>query len=77
MDTRERLLEAARYLFWERGYAASSLNDILHRAKARSAGFYHFFRGKEDLLHAVSGHLAGPLQQGHHRSLRFEQVLTA
>jgi AcrR family transcriptional regulator len=53
MNTRERILHAGRHLFWERGYAATSLHDILHAAKAQSGSFYHFFRGKEDLLHAV------------------------
>jgi AcrR family transcriptional regulator len=53
METRARLLHAGRHLFWERGYAATSLADILHTAKARSGSFYHFFQGKEDLLHAV------------------------
>jgi TetR/AcrR family transcriptional repressor of nem operon len=53
IDTRERILDAARHLFWERGYAATSVHDILHRAKARSGSFYHFFRAKEDLLQAV------------------------
>jgi TetR/AcrR family transcriptional repressor of nem operon len=53
MDTRERILEAARYLFWERGYAATGINDILKQAQARSGSFYHFFAGKEALLNAV------------------------
>jgi TetR/AcrR family transcriptional repressor of nem operon len=53
MDTRERILEAARYLFWERGYSATGINDILKQAQARSGSFYHFFAGKEALLNAV------------------------
>jgi TetR/AcrR family transcriptional regulator, transcriptional repressor for nem operon len=52
-STRERLLEAARYLFWERGYAATGIAEILHRAKANAGSFYHFFAGKEALLLAV------------------------
>ena len=53
MDTRDRILNAGRHLFWERGYSATGLADILQRAKARSGSFYHFFKSKEDLLHAV------------------------
>ena len=53
IDTRERILDAGRHLFWERGYSATGLADILERAKARSGSFYHFFKSKEDLLHAV------------------------
>ena len=52
-DTRERIVEAARYLFWERGYAATGLADILLRAKANSGSFYHFFESKDALLRTV------------------------
>lgn len=51
--TRDRILEAARYLFWEKGYAASGMADILDRAQANAGSFYHFFPGKEALLLAV------------------------
>src|SRR3954469_23001072 len=51
--TRARLLEAARYLFWEKGYAATGMAEILDRAQANAGSFYHFFPGKESLLLAV------------------------
>ena len=51
--TRERLLEAGRYLLWEKGYAATGIAEILDRAQARSGSFYHFFASKEALLLAV------------------------
>ena len=52
-DTRDRILEAGRHLFWERGYSATGLADILDRANAKSGSFYHFFASKDDLLRAV------------------------
>src|SRR5438132_537637 len=52
-DTRGRIIEAARYLFWERGYAATGLAEILARAKANSGSFYHFFESKDALLRTV------------------------
>ena len=52
-DTRQRLIEAARYLFWEKGYAATGLADILARAEANSGSFYHFFESKDALLRTV------------------------
>ena len=52
-DTRTRLVEAARYLFWERGYAATGLSEILRRARANSGSFYHFFDSKDALLRTV------------------------
>ncbi|HLK66930.1 MAG TPA: TetR/AcrR family transcriptional regulator [Bryobacteraceae bacterium] len=52
-STRTRLLDAARYLFWEKGYAATGMAEILDRAEANSGSFYHFFDSKEALLLAV------------------------
>jgi TetR/AcrR family transcriptional repressor of nem operon len=52
-DTRDRLIETARRLFWERGYASTGVADILRIAKARSGSLYYFFPAKEDLLVAV------------------------
>jgi TetR/AcrR family transcriptional repressor of nem operon len=52
-DTRERLIEAAVFLFWENGYAATGVAEILARAKVNSGSFYHFFKSKEALLLAV------------------------
>ncbi|HXA48895.1 MAG TPA: TetR/AcrR family transcriptional regulator [Candidatus Acidoferrum sp.] len=53
IPTRDRILEAARYLFWEKGYAATGMAEILERAQANAGSFYHFFPGKEALLIAV------------------------
>src|SRR5438046_118131 len=52
-DTRGRIIEAARHLFWERGYAATGLAEVLARARANSGSFYHFFESKDALLRTV------------------------
>ena len=52
-STRERLVVTARVLFWERGYEATSLADVVQKAGARSGSLYYFFRTKEELLLAV------------------------
>jgi TetR/AcrR family transcriptional repressor of nem operon len=52
-ETRTRLIESARYLFWERGFAGTSMADLLHHAEVNSGSFYHFFESKEALLRAV------------------------
>jgi TetR/AcrR family transcriptional regulator, transcriptional repressor for nem operon len=54
--TRGKLVEAARRLFWERGYEATSLQDVVDRARVKSGSLYYFFRTKEDLLLAVLDH---------------------
>ena len=51
--TRDRLIESARYLFWERGFAGTSMADLLSHAEVNSGSFYHFFESKEALLREV------------------------
>src|SRR5215470_1782893 len=53
LPTRERLIASARYLFWERGFAGTSMADLLAHAGVNSGSFYHFFESKEALLRAV------------------------
>lgn len=52
-SARELLLDAARYLFWEKGYAATGVAELLQRAQVNSGSFYHVFPSKEALLLAV------------------------
>jgi len=46
-------VESARELFFEQGYTATGIAQILERSKANSGSLYHFFPTKEDLLGAV------------------------
>src|ERR1051326_3332783 len=52
-ETRDRLVEAARRLFWEQGYTSTGIAQILEAADAGSGSLYYFFPTKEDLLLAV------------------------
>ena len=52
-DTRTRLVLTAMQLFLEKGYASTSVADVLHSAGLNSGSLYHFFPGKQDLLLAV------------------------
>jgi TetR/AcrR family transcriptional repressor of nem operon len=51
--TRERLIHSALFLFWERGFAGTSMAELLAHAEVNSGSFYHFFESKEALLKAV------------------------
>lgn len=51
--TKDRLIIAARDLFWERGYEATSLADVVEKAEAKTGSLYYFFKTKEELLLAV------------------------
>ncbi len=53
LPTRDRLINSARYLFWERGFAGTSMADLLAHADVNSGSFYHFFESKEALLREV------------------------
>jgi len=64
--TRQRILEAARHLFTERGYFNTSIQDI-RRASGLSIGsIYHHFSGKEeiarDLFYDTLGAIEGDVQ---------------
>ena len=52
-DTRQRLVDAAMHLFWEKGYQSTSIADVLRAAGANAGSLYHFFPTKQDLLVAV------------------------
>jgi AcrR family transcriptional regulator len=52
-DTRQRILDAAKELFVERGYEAASLREIAERVGVTKAALYYHFPGKEDLLRAL------------------------
>src|ERR1044071_6225323 len=52
-DTRQRIVDAARELFWQKGYGSTSIADILSRSQVNSGSLYYFFPGKQDVLIAV------------------------
>ncbi len=51
--TRGALLSAARDLFTEHGYTATSTNEIADRAGVTRGALYHHFAAKDDLFRAV------------------------
>ena len=51
--TRRALLDAARDLFGARGYAETSLDQIVAAAGVTKGALYHHFGGKEQLFRAV------------------------
>jgi AcrR family transcriptional regulator len=51
--TRDALIEAARTLFAERGYAAVGTEEIVRAAGVTRGALYHHFDGKRDLFEVV------------------------
>ncbi len=52
-ETKDRIVYAAMSLFARKGYASTSVADILHEAGVNPGSLYHFFPGKQDVLLAV------------------------
>jgi TetR/AcrR family transcriptional repressor of nem operon len=52
-STRDELIEAAKRLFWERGYEGTSPRLIQQASNAGQGSFYHHFPGKIDLAQAA------------------------
>lgn len=52
-ETREKLIHTAMELFAAKGYASTSVAEILQVSGVGSGSLYHFFPGKQDLLLAV------------------------
>jgi len=50
---REKILDAAEKLFWEKGYDDTSIQDILNALDLSKGGFYHHFESKESVLAEV------------------------
>jgi TetR/AcrR family transcriptional regulator, transcriptional repressor for nem operon len=53
MDTRGRIVAAARDLFAEKGYQRATLQDAAKKAGVLAGSIYHFFAKKSALLQAV------------------------
>ncbi len=51
--TQEKLIETARVMFWERGYNATSVADVLEKSKVSTSSMYYHFKTKDELLLAV------------------------
>lgn len=47
---KEEAIAAAMGLFWEKGYVATSLRDLLDNMGISRGSFYHAFQSKEDLF---------------------------
>lgn len=52
-NTKQRLLDAARGLFAERGYHNATVRDIAARARTNLASINYYFRSKDDLYREV------------------------
>ncbi len=52
-NARERLMDAGTTLFSERGYASTTVREIVDRAGVTKPVLYYYFKSKEGLFHAI------------------------
>lgn len=52
-QTRGEIIEAAKTLFYRRGYAQTSFSDIVNHTGIQRGNIYHYFKTKDDILDAV------------------------
>ncbi|WP_208990868.1 TetR/AcrR family transcriptional regulator [Pseudovibrio sp. Tun.PSC04-5.I4] len=63
METRQKILDAAEYLFAFRGYDAASIRDIAKRADVKLGLVNHHYGSKEDLFFKAVERRAAELSQ--------------
>lgn len=51
--TRERILSVAETIILQRGFSATSIDDILQNAAITKGGFFYHFNGKKELARAL------------------------
>ncbi len=67
-NARDRILETAGELFFQRGYSGVGINEIIDKAGTAKASFYQHFPSKESLCEAW-------LQEMHDRSIDYHAQL--
>src|SRR5919206_1083085 len=55
-DSRQEILRAAARLFQQRGYDATSMNDVAAALKLSKGGLYHHFQSKDEILFEIMNH---------------------
>ncbi|MBO3742639.1 TetR family transcriptional regulator [Actinoplanes flavus] len=61
--TRQRIMAVAAALFAERGYRATSMQEIAERVGITKAALYYHFAAKEDLLHELTAPVLDDLER--------------
>jgi len=76
-QTRERLTRAAMALFLERGFEATTLDDIAAAADISRRSFFHYFASKEDVVFAWHEEITAALVAAVAARPRDESMLAA
>jgi AcrR family transcriptional regulator len=63
VQTRARLVEAAKEIFEEHGFLDARISDIAERAGLSHGSFYHYFESKEEVFREVAAEVDGRLSE--------------
>jgi TetR/AcrR family transcriptional regulator, cholesterol catabolism regulator len=63
VDHRQEILRTAARLFQQRGYDATSMNDVAAALKLSKGGLYHHFQSKDEILFEIMNHAMEITQQ--------------
>lgn len=53
IETKKRIIDCARKLFFEKGYNKVTVDEIINEANSSKGGFYNHFKSKEDLIYGM------------------------
>jgi AcrR family transcriptional regulator len=56
IEPRQEILRTAARLFQQRGYDATSMNDVAAALKLSKGGLYHHFQSKDEILFHIMSH---------------------
>ncbi len=56
LDPKQEILRTAARLFQQRGYDATSMNDVATALKLSKGGLYHHFQSKDEILFEIMNH---------------------
>jgi len=56
LDSRQEILRTAARMFQQRGYDATSMNDVAAALKLSKGGLYHHFQSKDEILFNLMNH---------------------
>jgi AcrR family transcriptional regulator len=56
LDSRQEILRTSARLFQQRGYDATSMNDVAAALKLSKGGLYHHFQSKDEILFEIMNH---------------------
>jgi TetR/AcrR family transcriptional repressor of nem operon len=71
-ESKTKLLDAALHVIRSKGYAATTIDDICHRAGVTKGSFFHHFKSKDELACAAAAHW-GTMTEGFFAAAPYHQ----